>query len=469
MNRFAICLGLLVSLAIVAGGISPVAAQAPAEEVDLRVHKGADYPGAGLRIGDTLDFEVLVVRENSGDTVARDVDLTDILPANVEFVEGSFWWDGGPPDSLVYDAASRAVRARWAKAGATLIRYSVVVTRPGSITNHATVRSRGTTDPNPANDTDSAQVWGQFPDYHARVTKTPSTSEASIGSRIGFRVTWENTGPGTAYDVQLTDALPEGAEFVRGSLPPFCFPGATRRDIICYLGDRPPGSRVELSYTVAIAALPPDGVLRNLLATHTAAVFGDSGGSAEAEVRITLPVADVAVKKTVDKAPVAAGATVDYRITVRNNGPDTAYGTTISDSLPGVGEIVASSLPSTCEPVHRDLDPGSAVVAFACALGDIPAGEERTFTYQVLADEAGRLGNIAIVSTASSDSNDANDAQTTTDTVTDSGDSPACRKCIERHLASACGRACRPSQAACTACIRSVRTHECRAACSSQP
>lgn len=49
---------------------------------------------------------------------------------------------------------------------------------------------------------------------------------------------------------------------------------------------------------------------------------------------IVDPLADVAIAKTVNKHTAESGETINYLLTYRNNGPDTANNVTINDSFP---------------------------------------------------------------------------------------------------------------------------------------
>jgi uncharacterized repeat protein (TIGR01451 family) len=95
---------------------------------------------------------------------------------------------------------------------------------------------------------------------------------------------------------------------------------------------------------------------------------------------------DLAVTKEGPEPRTPTGRTMNYTINVTNNGPGTATGVVLSDTLPGsVIFVSASATQGTCS--------GTATVT--CLLGTINAGNTVTVTIQVKPTQAGVITNTA--------------------------------------------------------------------------
>lgn len=112
----------------------------------------------------------------------------------------------------------------------------------------------------------------------------------------------------------------------------------------------------------------------------------------------TAPViADVGVTKTAGASTVLAGSPLSYALAIRNFGPASASGVTLSDTLPATLAFVSST-------------PGSPTCTFAgstlsCALGTLANGATQSVTLNttVSAAAAGTVTNSASASAATSD------------------------------------------------------------------
>jgi len=149
--------------------------------------------------------------------------------------------------------------------------------------------------------------------------------------------------------------------------------------------------------------------------TFTSQVNGKrdlSRGGTQYTVGCAPPAADLSVTKTDSPDPVKAGQNLTYTITVRNNGPDTATGVTLTDQLPrNAGFGSASTTQGTCS-----LKPEKLQVT--CSLGTIASAGTVIVTIIVKPNKKGQITNTASVSAASPpDPNTANNTATATTTV----------------------------------------------------
>jgi uncharacterized repeat protein (TIGR01451 family) len=91
--------------------------------------------------------------------------------------------------------------------------------------------------------------------------------------------------------------------------------------------------------------------------------------------RLVPSEADLSITKTDTPDPVNAGEQLYYDITVTNNGPDDAQDVTVFDDLPSEVDYVTDT--DAC--IEDPPESGNLI----CDLGDIPAGESRTFRIKV--------------------------------------------------------------------------------------
>ena len=119
--------------------------------------------------------------------------------------------------------------------------------------------------------------------------------------------------------------------------------------------------------------------------------------------------ADLALSLTDTPDLLTVNGQLTYTITVMNNGPGTATGVQVVDSLPP-GAIVfgpASSSQGAC----------SGTVTVVCDLGTLAAGAQATVTINVIPTVTGNLSNAAMVAAFETDPDLANNSSTETTTV----------------------------------------------------
>ena len=128
--------------------------------------------------------------------------------------------------------------------------------------------------------------------------------------------------------------------------------------------------------------------------------------------------ADIGITQTDAPDPVQAGQNLTYSMTVHNNGPGTATGVHVSDTLPAGVDLVSAT------PDQGSCTEGATV---GCDLGSIsPAGDAHvTVVVRPTAAAVGTISNTATASTASGDSNPGNDSATSTTTVNPATAPPA--------------------------------------------
>ncbi|MDP9301156.1 MAG: DUF11 domain-containing protein, partial [Actinomycetota bacterium] len=295
---------------------------------DLTITKTAD--NASVNAGSDIGFTVTLTNTGAGD--ATGVSINDPLPGGT----GVDWSiDSNTPASSCSITGTAPTQ--------TLTCGPATVASGGSITvhvtSHTTSASCGTydntasfTSTNGGTGSDTASITVNCPDL--TITKTADAASVTAGDDIGFTVTLTNTGAGDATGVSISDALPGGTGV------DWSIDSNTPADSCSITGTAP-----TQTLTCGPATVASDGSIRVHVTSHTTSAScgtydntasftttNDGTGNASASTTVDCP--DVFVTKTADAPLVEGGDTIGFVITVGNNGPGTANGVTLTDTLP---------------------------------------------------------------------------------------------------------------------------------------
>lgn len=224
---------------------------------DLGIEKSVGATAAGP--GDRLTYTIRVTNHGPGDALGVD-SVADSLPPGLRFVSAG---DGGSvsADGTVrwpaFDLAEGATRTFTVEAE---VDRSVLTDTAddGDLDNTASVQHPD--DPNPANDTDTAEVPVGRPDIV--VLKDDGLTLVAPGDELTYLITVRNAGPSLADDVQLTDQLPSELEYVEGSDEAAYEEPAS---VVWPAFDLAPGEEREMTVTARVADDTPAGTeVRNV-------------------------------------------------------------------------------------------------------------------------------------------------------------------------------------------------------------
>jgi uncharacterized repeat protein (TIGR01451 family) len=287
------------------------------------VEKTADAPT--VNAGDQLGFTVTL--SNIGPGAAYGVSFTDALPAGLTFTESpdSPDWSvsGG---NLVYAPTSLA-------AGGSSSVHIVATTSSancGPVSNTASASASNEKSTDNANNTASASVTVNCPDL--KVEKTEDAPTVNAGDQLGFTVTLSNIGPGAAYGVSFTDALPAGLTFTESpDSPDWSVSGGN----LVYAPTSLAAGGSSSVHVVATTSSANCGPVSNTASASASNEKSTQLANNSASASVTVNCPDLTVTKAADAAAVSAGDNIGYLITVNNAGPGTAYNVSLSDTLPG--------------------------------------------------------------------------------------------------------------------------------------
>ncbi|HEX7150879.1 MAG TPA: IPTL-CTERM sorting domain-containing protein [Thermoanaerobaculia bacterium] len=184
------------------------------ENADLSVDKTTTATTAAP--GGTFSYTISLT--NNGPDAAANVVMTDILPADLQFVSinapAGFTCVNPAVNTNGTVTCSAATLANGTTAIFTLtVRVSPSATS-GTVTNGVTVTS-ATDDGTPGNDSDNAPAVPIAPaEADLSITKSTASTTATTGSNVTYTITVSNNGPTAATNVVVSDDLPAGLTFV---------------------------------------------------------------------------------------------------------------------------------------------------------------------------------------------------------------------------------------------------------------
>ena len=303
---------------------------------NLTITKTAD--NASVNAGSDIGFTVTVT--NTGAGSATGVSINDPLPGGT----GVNW-------SIDSNTPASSCSITGAAPTQTLSCGPATVASGGSITVHVTSHTTGDscgtydntasfTSTNGGTGSDTATITVNCPDV--TITKTADAASVSAGDDIGFTVTLSNTGAGDATGVSISDALPggTGVDWSIDSNTPASSCTITGAAPTQTLSCGPATVASGGSITVHVTSHTTGDSCGTYDNTASFTTTNDGTGNASASTTVDCP--DVFVTKTADAPLVEGGDTIGFLITVGNNGPGTANGVTLTDTLPTNGGLAWS-------------------------------------------------------------------------------------------------------------------------------
>jgi uncharacterized repeat protein (TIGR01451 family)/fimbrial isopeptide formation D2 family protein len=346
---------------------TPVSAAA-----DIAVTKTVN--NAAPSVGNTVTFTITA--KNNGPSDATGVQVTDSLPVGLAFV-------GATPSTGSFNQTSGAwIIGALANGASATLTITATVTKPGAITNTATVTASDQTDPDISNNSSSATLnppAGGVADIQVR--KTVSNAAPNTGDTITYTIAVKNAGPDNATGVAITDALPAGLTFVSATPSQGAYNSASG---VWTIGNIANGNTVTLAIAATVDGSVPGPIVN--IAKKTAENQTDPDPTNDSSgVTINGASADIQVVKSVNNTAPNVGDTVTFTIAVRNNGPDDATNVQVTDALPTGLSLVSAT------PAQGVYNSGTGL----WNIGALPKNATTTLTIVATVTQSGGLTNTA--------------------------------------------------------------------------
>jgi len=353
---------------------------------DVVVTKTADK--GTINAGETAAFTIVVT--NNGPGVAKNVTLTDTLPAGVA------WTEDSADCSISLGVLSCSFGDLAAKATRTVhVSGMTDAADCGLLHNVATVSASNEPQSNQGNNSDDADITVLCPNLN--ILKVADAGTVNAGEDIGYTITVTNNGDGTAKGVTLTDTLPTNA-----GLDWSIDGGANAGDcsikagvLNCAFGDLAKGESA--SVHISSPTTPETcGVVSNSASASTT----NDGSAKTGVVTITIDCPGISIVKQADDPAVDAADQVGFLITVSNAGPGVAKDVVVTDTLP-TNDGLAWSIDGGTGAEFCDIANGE----LTCDFGDM--GAESSYTIHITSDTdattCGQIDNTATVTISNGD------------------------------------------------------------------
>jgi uncharacterized repeat protein (TIGR01451 family) len=379
----------------------------------LCIDGGGQCPGADMAVamdaqpdpvvaGNNLTYTISVT--NLGPSSASNVVVTHLIPNTVTFVsaaasQGTYSQQGGVTTFSLGPMGPREV------ATLTVIGLPTVT---GQIFSTATVASEQQ-DPNTLNNTVTVQTQVNPSTADLAVGLAAAPSPVLIGSTLTYTVSLTNNGPNPATVITVTNILPASAPILSAT---FSRGTATYAgNVIFWRLD----SLARAATATAIITVTPtvEGLITATAAVAAREVDPIQANNTASVTTTVGPAADLAISIADFPDPAVAGSNVTYTVSVTNQGPSTATGVIVNDSLPAAVTVVSTNATQgTVSIAGRTL---------TWSLGTMSSGTRATLTVVVHTTTNATLTTSATVAGAQADPNLANNSATATTQVAPPG------------------------------------------------
>jgi uncharacterized repeat protein (TIGR01451 family) len=218
-----------------------------------------------------------------------------------------------------------------------------------TITQNFNVNSAAA-DPNNADNSLNVTTAYVVPTANLAVTNSDAPDPVNSGATITYTQTLTNNGPDAAANAKIVEIIGSGATFQSVAAPAgfSCTNPAIggTGTITCTIASLANGATA--SFTIVVNVTATSGSIVNTV-TGSSDAFDPNltNNSATATTTINAPLsADLVITKTTPATTAPQGSTINYTITVTNNGPSAASAVTMTDALPATLLFQSISAPA---------------------------------------------------------------------------------------------------------------------------
>ena len=384
------------------------------------VEKTADKRNAD--VGDKITYTVTFANGEFATVPIENAVMTDVIPADLAFVDGSVQLDGVTTE-YSFDSATATLTVplgELAPNTAKTVTFAAIVNASAyGKTVYNTAIMTGDNIPDTEGTDDGVSVG----DGKARpsIEKAADKSSAKVGDKITYTLTLSNSETATApiENAVVTDVLPDGLTFEYGSVmldgngtSDFTYDENTRL-LMVNVGSIAPDTSRTVSFVVTVNEDAYNTTIQNLAtltADNTEPVQDKDDG-----VVIADGMTDLSIVKSISAATAKVGDKLTYTVQVSNgagaavNIRDAAMQDTIPDGLTFYGNVTVDSYAAAYQ---FDNESGMLTVP----LDSIAPGRTKTVCFDVLVNSSAY--GMTIENTAIASGSNAPDAEATDEGVT---------------------------------------------------
>ncbi|MEW6102542.1 MAG: FG-GAP-like repeat-containing protein [bacterium] len=329
---------------------------------DVEVQKWTD----NFEIPPGNQFTYTIGYRNYGEgATATGVVLTDLLPTNVPLTivgtdGGVVTYTGGTPTRVTWNIGTLTHSSTW--------QYKYLIVKLGAnamgctyFTNQATISCTNTPEVSTNNNLDSCENHVARPDVE--VQKWTDNFEIPPGNQFTYTIGYRNYGEGaTATGVVLTDLLPTNVPLtiVGTDGGVVTYTGGTPTRVTWNIGTLTHSSTWQYKYLIVKLGANAVGstTFRNYATISCTNLPEENSNNNTDYCDNHVATSDVWVDKEPEYQEVALGANVSWTIYYGNNGPATATGVVMVDTLPNDVTITdnGGGVPSGNSSITWDLD-----------------------------------------------------------------------------------------------------------------
>ncbi|MBN9295973.1 MAG: tandem-95 repeat protein [Filimonas sp.] len=281
-------------------------------------------------VGSVISFEVKAT--NNGPSNATAVVVTDLLKSGYTFVSAT-----ATAGSYVPGTGKWTIGAL-ANGSFETLTITATVNATGDYSNTA-VATNPEADNNTTNNT-STVTPVPVPVTDLKVQKVVSAPTPYVGDNVQFTVTVTNDGPSDATGVTVDDLLKSGYAYVSYTATAGSYVSSTGK---WNIGNLAKNGTATLTIT---AKVNKSGDYSNKADVTGNEADRNTANNTSTVTTVPVPVADLAVTKTVTPTSPNAGSQVTFTIGITNNGPSDATNAKVTDQLP-IGYTYVSSTATT--------------------------------------------------------------------------------------------------------------------------
>ncbi|MGX8833513.1 DUF7507 domain-containing protein [Amedibacillus sp. YH-ame6] len=284
--------------------------------------------------GDVITYTLQL--QNTGNVVANNVLIQDVLPVGTTFLSGSLNGATGTPPILAL------INPLGAGASTTVsfqVKVDASVPQTNPLVNSATTSFNYAVNPaNPDGSSgteESNMVTTLINHAQINATKTVDKAYADVNDILTYTIDLQNIGNVAASNVTLQDAIPTGTTYVAGSLigATGTLPNITLNTPIGA------GGSSFVSFQVKVSDVPKTNPIQNIAnvqykyTVDPAQPNGVSATTTSSIVSTQVHHANVVIEKSADKFISFLGDTITYQISVTNTGNVPANNVVIKDII----------------------------------------------------------------------------------------------------------------------------------------